>query len=81
MQRGALVAGLALVVVCLTGWGWLREHDRRVREAAAATRSLDSLRLAVVAEAREVEARREAEAAVAQRAARLREAAAPEVAA
>jgi hypothetical protein len=41
----------------MIGYGWLREHDRRVREAVAAARSLDSLRLAVTDVRKEADAR------------------------
>ena len=50
-------AGIILVVVVGVGLLALREHDRRVRETAAATRSMDSLRLAVARERAERAAR------------------------
>ena len=52
-----LLVGAAL----LLGLLWLREHDRRLRETAAATRSLDSLRAAVAASAAETDARHRAD--------------------
>jgi hypothetical protein len=45
-----LTAVVGLAVVGVLGYGWLKEHDRRVRESATAERSRDSL-VTVVAEA------------------------------
>ena len=51
---GYLIIG---VLALALGAAWLREHDRRVRESAAAQRSLDSLAAVVAATAAEADAR------------------------
>jgi hypothetical protein len=43
---GTVAVGVAVVIGLL----WLRDHDKRIRETASATRSMDSLRLAVTVE-------------------------------
>ena len=64
-----LLVGAAL----LLGLLWLREHDRRLRETAAATRSLDSLRAAVAASAAETDARHRADSIAAWQAIQARD--------
>ena len=46
MRMGTVAVGIAVVIGLL----WLRDHDKRVREAATAQASMDSLRRVVVAE-------------------------------
>ena len=72
VQTSAMLLALVLVLV---GWLWLREHDARVREAAAAQRSQDSLVAAVAAVRAEAAVRYTADSLAAQRAVRERDAA------
>jgi hypothetical protein len=55
VQTSAMVILGAVLV--LVGWLWLREHDARVREAAAARYSQDSLAAAATTDRAEREAR------------------------
>ena len=72
VHPSALVFALALLLV---GWLWLREHDARVREAAAAQRSQDSLVAAVAAVRAEAATRHTADSLATLRAVRERDAA------
>jgi len=72
VSRNALAAA-ALIIALLAGAAWLREHDRRVRETAAATRSMDSLRAAVAASAAEADARHLADSVAAWQAIQARD--------
>ena len=64
---------MVLAAALLLGLLWLREHDRRLRETAAATRSLDSLRAAVAASAAETDARHRADSIAAWQAIQARD--------
>jgi hypothetical protein len=69
---GYLIIG---VLALALGAAWLREHDRRVRESAAAQRSQDSLSAAVAATAAEADARHLADSIAAWQAIQARDAA------
>jgi hypothetical protein len=70
-----VVGGLALVALLGVGYAWMRDHDARVRETAAALRSRDSLVVAITAAQRQATATHSADSLAAARAVAARDAA------